>query len=119
MYTINDATTAASPLVTDCQALSKSNIPKDQPWTPSKENSFSFNVHYGTCGFKALYNTNGSSMLPGNVAIESALVSGSLQHAIEHFAVDGRVKSKGTFLCLEPGFRTKTGWTNWEVYTVE
>ncbi|GAB1317939.1 hypothetical protein MFIFM68171_08149 [Madurella fahalii] len=114
---INAATTATSPLVTDCQTLSQSNLAG--PWTPSEDNNYSFDLQSGTCGFKGVFNPNSGSMAASDVAIGPALVSLAIDHAIEYMAVDGKVAANGAFGCMIAGPQTKTGWTNWEIYTVE
>jgi hypothetical protein len=51
--------------------------------------------------------------------INPGVVSNALNHATTYFAVDGKVGADGFFMCLQPGFQTKTGWTKFEIYTVE
>jgi len=114
---IESTTTATSPLVSDCQALSTSNLA--EPWTPTEANNFSFDVRSGTCGFRAVFNRDGGSLPASEVSISADHVSLALDHAVEYLASDeGRVQAKGTFFCLLAGMVSKTGWTNWEIYTV-
>lgn len=113
---INNATTATSPLATDCEALSASNLAG--PWTPSEANGYSFDVRSGTCGFRAVFDPSlgSGSMDPSDFVVRPDMVSLVLDHAVERFTVDGRVGATGGFLCLIPGFHSEVGWANYEIY---
>lgn len=114
---IENKTTETSPLVADCRALAESNL--SEPWTPSEENNFTFEVHHGTCGFRGVFNPAGGSLPVADNVISSSLVSNAINHAAEYFVVDGKVGADGYFMCLQAGYQTKTGWTKFEIYTVE
>ncbi len=113
---ITATTTSTSPLVADCEALAETNLPA--AWTPTVENNYTFDVQNGTCGFTGVFNPSGGSMAASDVSITPSLVSNALNHAITYMADDGRVSATGAFACMLAGYQVKTGWTNFQIYTV-
>ena len=111
-----EATTATSPLITDCQALADDPTILPDIWIPTQESS-SFDISHGTCGFRGVYNM--SSTFPADqMTITRGLVSTTISHAVIHKAVDGKVGANGQIACLIPGYKVQTGWIKWEIYKV-
>ncbi|KAK0653122.1 heterokaryon incompatibility protein-domain-containing protein [Cercophora newfieldiana] len=117
VYTVEDATTSTSPLVTDCEALAETNLSED--WIPSEPDNYTFSVEHGTCGLRGVFNPTGSNVPASQNIIRPDMVSGAIENAIARFAVDGRIGATGYFMCLDAGMVSKTGWTSFEIYTVE
>jgi len=111
---MNDTTTSTSPLVTDCEALSKTEI---GPFTPTEANNYTWALSLGTCGFKGVYNFNGS-MNASDFSISGAFAQFSLNETAQKYARDGRASSKGEYACIIPAWKSLVGFTNWEIYTV-
>ncbi|KAK5653211.1 hypothetical protein OQA88_9109 [Cercophora sp. LCS_1] len=112
------ATTEASPLAADCQALSETKIFESEPWVPTEENHYTFEVHSGTCGLKGTFKNPDNSSLPADqMELRNTLVSLSLTYAVDSFAVDGKVGATGAWACEQPGQDPLLGFVGWELYS--
>lgn len=112
---IENTTSAGSPLVTDCKALSETNIPS---WTPSEANNYTWALSLGTCGFRGVYNTSGA-LNASEVKIGGFEVITALTYTTGPYAKDGRGSAKGQFGCIFPDVKSRLGFTNWEIYNTQ
>jgi len=112
-----NTTTATSPLITDCRALSEHNIP--QTWVPSSANNYTFSVQSGTCAFKGVFLVKGSNLEARYMTVHPSMVSGAINYAIEHLAGHERVAANGAMACILGGRISELGWVDWNIFTAE
>lgn len=111
-----------SPSAADCRALAADeNIFSTLPgavWIPSEENNYEFDLASGTCGFKGVWNPAGGSLPADQMTVRADMVTSTLDSIVELLAAEGTVSATGRFACMIAGWKTQTGWVNWEIYNV-